>query len=208
MNELRRMLDDAEQDELARALLRSAKEDEPNPRAVLGVAAALGVSSAFSDAMAAGATVAVASGLAAKPLGAAGSAGLSAAALKGVSPAIAALIAKHVGIGLVVGVFAMGGLSYAIERTEAASAPSGLAKTPRSAPASVPIAPALSQRDVAPSEPVASLPEVPAAEAASEAPAPVRRAVPAVALAPLAAVPAAADANSSETASMPIAAYT
>lgn len=125
MSELGRLLDDANQDSLARVVLRSASDDRPEPGAILGVAAALGVGTALVKTAAAHSAVRIASDLAATQI--AGSAGvnLQAAALGGASSAslpLTLLFVKHLGIGLAAGALAIGGVTYAIEREKPAPA--------------------------------------------------------------------------------------
>jgi hypothetical protein len=123
VTELRRLLDD-NSDELALALLRSAGEDSPSNDSLKAAAVALGIGTGLGGAalLASGLRTAAASGASA------GGAAVTQAAL-GAGPAatVGALtlgvVAKQVAVGLVAGVFAMGGLELAIERPFASPAP-------------------------------------------------------------------------------------
>jgi hypothetical protein len=123
MTELRRLLDD-NSDELALALLGSARDDSPSDDSLKATAVALGISTSL------GGAALLASGLraAAGPGVGAGGAAAAQAAL-GAAPAATlgaltlGVVAKQIGIGLVAGVLAMGGLELAVERPFSAPAP-------------------------------------------------------------------------------------
>lgn len=112
MSELRRLVD-GESDELALALLRSADDDSPSTDSLQAAALVLGLGTSLG-----GGTALLATGV----KGAAGPGVVSHATL-GVSPAAATgasitlgAVAKQVALGLVGGLFAMGGVQLAIDR--------------------------------------------------------------------------------------------
>jgi DNA polymerase-3 subunit gamma/tau len=115
VSELRRLFD-AEPDDFATALLRSAEDDAPNARSFSQAARALGVSALLAGA--AVAPSAAASSVAATGAVAAGTqAAVSVTALAGSAgygALTVAVLAKHVAIGMVAGVAVMGGFYTAV----------------------------------------------------------------------------------------------
>jgi hypothetical protein len=121
MTELRRLLD-GDSDELALALLRSANDDSPSTDSLKAAAVALGIGTSLGGAALLGSGLRTAAG------SGAGAAAASQAALGGAPAATAGaltlgVIAKQVGIGLLAGVFAMGGLELAIDKPFSSPAP-------------------------------------------------------------------------------------
>lgn len=132
MSELERLLD-GENDELALAMLRAGRDEGPSKKSLEAAALALGISGA---ALSIGAPAAASGAVAA--LGAASpKVGVGALAASAGSPAsslTAAIIAKHVLVGMLGGAVAMGGVNYAVDRAATPAAPVTSAKVAAMSP--------------------------------------------------------------------------